>query len=113
MPIYAWQCNSCRRESEGYIPAWNDPNPPCECGGTQERIWRVTRHHAASVFPYVTSNITGSPIEITSESHLQSVCKAAGVTPRPDAAWIEKSLEATSKGPKWHEGSGRGMPGCW
>ncbi len=113
MPIYAWQCSSCSKETEGYLAKWNDPNPPCECGAAQDRIWRVTRHHASSVFPYVTSNITGAPVEVTSQSHLDSLCKANGVVHRPDAAWIEKDMTPTGRGPSWREGSGHGLPGSW
>lgn len=111
--MYAWQCQKCGKEDEGYLASYSMADPPCPCGGPRDRIWRVTRHHATSIFPYVTSNITGSPVEVTSQSHLDSLCKAAGVTHRPDVAWIEKEMEATPSGPKWREGSGRGLPGSW
>lgn len=113
MPIYSLQCETCGAEAEEYIPLFDDPNPPCKCGGARVRVWGITRHVAKSVFPYVTSNITGQPVEVRSEAHLQELCKAAGVTHRPDAAWIEKGVEATGRGPKWKEGSGMGLPGCW
>jgi hypothetical protein len=71
---------------------------------------------AASVYPYVTTNITGKPIEVTSAAHLESLCREHNVTHRPDAAWLTQEY----KGVDWKtgkqiykEGSGAGLPGSW
>jgi hypothetical protein len=67
-------------------------------------------------FPFTTSNLTGKPIEVTSESHLKALCKAHGVVHRPDNAWIEKRQIGTdwkTGKPIYSEPSGRGMKGSW
>ena len=91
-----------------------------------EKVWSVSpATRVASAFPFVSKNFNGEPIEVKSESHLQSLCKQFGVTHRPDAAWVDKELQyerghvkmrRDSRGelqPVYSEGSGRGLPGGW
>ena len=114
MPIYSLACEPCVTEEDVYLPLFTSPNPECsKCGAPRSRVWRSRSSPASSVFPYVTTHLNGQPIEVRSEMHLQELCKAHGVVHRPDAAWVEKSVEATGKGPKWREGNGVGSPGCW
>jgi len=74
------------------------------------------RHRPSSGFPYITSNISGKPIEVRSLEHEQALCKEYGVTKRDDQAWLEKEQVGhdwkTGK-PIYWEPSGRGMPGSW
>lgn len=118
MPIYNYSCK-CGREWEAYVALRGSSDPLCSCGGSPERIWALgTTHRPGSGYPYVTTNIhpNGKPIEVTSDSHLQKLCREHGVTPRPDAAFINKTYEGvdfrTGK-QKYKEGNGSGMPGCW
>lgn len=117
MPIYSFQCPS-EHEFEGFLVKFDSPNPVCEeCGQATERIWRARgARRAASGFPFTTTHLNGKPIEVTSESHLQSLCKQYGVTHRPDNGFIEKRVVGTDwrTGKQiWAEGSGRGMKGSW
>lgn len=118
MPIFAYQCAEGHQE-EGYVPSHLSPLPACShCGGQTEKIWKITRHVAASVFPYVTTNITpdGSPVEVTSQSHLDQLCKQFGVVHRPDVAWIEEEhqgVDFRTGEQRYKKGNGVGMPGCW
>lgn len=97
------KCDDCGNELQ--IGEW----PFCPHGFTG-RSARV-----ASAFPYTTSNITGKPIEVSSESHLKALCAEHGVTHRPDVAWLEKRhLGSDRQGrPVYKEGNGVGLPGCW
>lgn len=116
MPTYDFSCTKCEKGFEAYLPLRMDPNPPCECGGETERVWALGNSQKGSdTYPYITKNINGKPIEITSAAHLERVCKENGVTHRPDNGWIEKTYLGTDRKGKhhYHESSGRGMPGSW
>jgi hypothetical protein len=94
------------------------------CGKPMERDYRTEHfgHKPASIFPYVTKDITGEPIEIRSIEHQREVCKQYGVRLRDDAAWVDEQVETeaykTPDGqwgtrPRYTRGNGRGMPGSW
>lgn len=117
MPIYAYECPS-GHQFERYVPKFDDPAPECaDCGAFgSEKIWKVTRHLGGGTFPFVTTHITGKPVEVTSEAHLQALCKEHGVNPRPDAAWLTKEyvgVDFRTGKQIYKEGSGMGLPGCW
>lgn len=83
-----------------------------------ERDWHgeARRHTPGSAFPYITSNITGKPIEVRSIEHERELCQLHGVVKRDDQAWLEKVQVGHDwkKGvPIYYEPSGRGMPGSW
>lgn len=122
MPIYTYQCQSCKNEFEKYVPYTTSGDPECgECGEATEKIWKVTRHYGSgSTFPFVTKHLNGQPIEVTSESHLQQLCKQYGKVSRPDVGWIEERYEGAEYDrktgkfkQKYTGGSGRGLPGSW
>lgn len=119
MPIYGFRCEGCGKTEEHYFSVRDEhPTVVCGCGKVSERdlMAEARNHIPGSAFPYITTNITGKPIEIRSEAHLQEVCKMNGVVPRPDAAFLEKRYEGldfrTGK-QRYSEGSGRGLPGSW
>lgn len=116
MPIYQFECEGCKKGFERYLSLRGEDNPPCECGGKTERVWALgVRTKGSDVFPYVTTNITGKPIEVTSYAHLKNLCKQHNVVNRSDNAWIEKTHEGCDRkgNPIYHEGSGAGLPGSW
>lgn len=108
MPIYSY--DHCEQEIDIYQPLTTSEAPKCEkCGEPMEKVFRSSNHVPKSVFPYVTTHISGKPIEVKSEAHLQSLCKQYGVRHRPDAAWIDDQWERNSV----REGRGVGSKGCW
>lgn len=116
MPIYQFSCEGCGEEFERYLPLRGNANPDCECGGKTERIWALgVKTKGSDVYPYITKNITGKPIEVTSPAHLKSLCKQYNVVNRDDKAWIEKTHNGCDRfgRPIYKEGSGRGLPGAW
>jgi hypothetical protein len=104
MPFYVWTCFECPNSSHTSWQSISAPRiaPLCECGRPMERDWHAEHrgHVPVSTFPYFTSHITGHPLEVKSESHLQQLCKQHNVRHRPDAAFIEND-------------SGQGLPGSW
>jgi len=81
-----------------------------------EKVWSLgVKQSGYQGYPYVTKNITGQPVEVTSAAHERDLCARHGVTPRPDVAWLEKKhMGMDSKGnPIYREGSGMGLPGAW
>lgn len=119
MPIYQYECGTCEGQFEAYVALTSSENPPCEkegCGGQTERIWKISKHTPASVFPFVTKNLNGQPIEVRSAAHLEELCKIHGKTHRPDAAWIDTEYlgyDRKTKRQVYKEGRGVGLPGCW
>ena len=117
MPVYQFGCKKkeCAKEWEAYLPSFNSKNPKCECGGKGERVWKITSRTGYGIFPYTTSNLTGSPIEITSPAHLRSLEKKHGVRLRDDVAYINqewRGYDPVTKKQIYNE-SGRGMKGQW
>jgi hypothetical protein len=81
-----------------------------------DRVWSSPGQNASNGYPYVTSNITGSPIEVRSPGHEAELCKVHRVVKRDDMAWIEKRYEGfdlKTKKQQYTEGSGRGLKGQW
>ncbi len=117
MPLYQLQCSACQHSFEKYHHRFSDPNAECEkCGGATERVWNDVQRGATSIFPYTTTHLTGSPIEIKSASHLRQLEKQHGVRLRDDAAFTEKQYKGfnwRTRKQEYSEGSGRGMPGSW
>jgi len=119
MPLYQLECAKCGNSVERYLALRGDPNPKCEmpdCGGETERVWAGRQRGATSIFPYVTTHLTGQPIEIKSASHLRSLEKQHGVRLRDDAAYTDKRWDGydfKTRQHRYSEGSGRGMPGSW
>jgi predicted nucleic acid-binding Zn ribbon protein len=121
MPTYDFLCEVDKQSlSDVYLATREADNPSCpKCSKPMERILSLGgRHVGASAFPYVTKNIRkdGKPVEVTSEKHLQQLCKENGVTHRPDSAWLTKErlgYDWATKKQIYSEGSGRGLPGCW
>lgn len=125
MPTYDFQCATCKTddggpfEFEAFVQHIGGTEACRRCEGPTERVWRLGNHHiGSSCFPYVTKNLTpdGSPIEVTSERHLQQLCKQFGKTHRPDAAWITKEYlgyDPLTGQQRYSEGSKLGMPGVW
>lgn len=116
MPTFSYECG-CGNEFDAFQQSWREPNEVCsKCGATAERVLRSTRHIPASVFPYVTSHISGKPLEVKSAKHLEQLCKEHGKVHRPDAAWVTESYEGydwRSGQQVYKQGSGVGMPNCW
>lgn len=131
MPCFEFVCpeDGCTSRAQEWRPKWTPDRPTCPSHAKEmERDWHgeARRHTPGSAFPYITKNITGSPVEVRDEGHLRELCKIHGVIPRNDAAWTEPANERWEQGrfnwktEKWEgqgyvrkEGSGRGLPGTW
>lgn len=131
MPFFAFICpeDDCHETAGEWRAKWTSDRPTCAVHDKEmERDWHAEarRHRPGSSFPFVTKNISGKPIEVRDQGHLNQLCKEYGVEQRNDAAWLEPVYEKYDMGRfnwrtlQWEgqrmirqEGSGRGMPGCW
>lgn len=117
MPVYAYQCTPEEHQFEAYVHSHRDACPPCLiCGGTTEKIWKITRHIGGVNWPFTTKHLTGKEETFADQAALNQRLKELGMVRRDDAAWLEQEYQGydwvTGK-QKYKEGSGLGMPGCW
>lgn len=119
MPFYCWNCEPCSQYDKTFEVHMTPIAPHCRvCDSAMERDYTTehSRHVPASGYPYITKNISGEPIEVTSLGHERELCKQYGVEKRDDQAWLSKEHVGqdwkTGK-PIYREESGLGMPGCW
>lgn len=119
MPFYEWSCEPCSQREKTFEYKMVPIAPTCShCEQVMDRNYHAehTRERAASGYPYITKNISGEPIEVTSPGHEAELCKQYGVAKRDDAAWLTKEHAGqdwrTGK-PIYRESSGVGDPGCW
>jgi hypothetical protein len=113
--VYNWSCEDCKVLEEAYVHSFKDVRE-CKCGKPMEKVWSLgVSQSGYSGFPFTTSHITGSPIEVRSPQHLRDLCKIHGVTPRDDAGWLTKEYMGIDRkgNPTYKESSGVGLPGCW
>jgi predicted nucleic acid-binding Zn ribbon protein len=117
MPVYDFKCPGCgNARLDVYVHGFSD-RPRCNCGQEMEKQWSSSiTDTGSSIYPYTTSHITGSPIEIKSPSHLRSLERTHGVRLRDDAAFLTQEYvgyDIRSKKQLYKESSGVGMKGCW
>lgn len=117
MPCYEFVCETtgCEERVKEWRPRWTPDRPACPThGDLMERDYHAEarRHTPGSSFPFVTKNITGSPIEVRDQGHLNDLLRANGLVQRDDAQWCEPMTERFEWG-KYNrhtgEWDGRGM----
>lgn len=119
MPFYCWNCEPCSQRDKTFEYKMEPIAPACShCEQAMERDYPAehSRSVASSGFPYVTSNITGSPVEVTSLGHEKELCRIHGVAKRDDQAWLSKEhagLDWRTGKPIYREESGMGFKGTW
>jgi predicted nucleic acid-binding Zn ribbon protein len=118
MPFYEWSCEECGKAASTFEHRCRPEAPTCPDHGRMVRDWHAEArvHTPGSVFPYVTRNINGEPIEVRSHGHLKELCKLHGVRLRDDTAYIDeeyRGYDIRSKDQNYSGGSGRGLPGQW
>lgn len=129
MPCFEYRCDddACPERAKEWKSKWTADVPACPAHGPMVRNWQSEARvrDAANGYPFVTKNITGSPIEVTDPAHHRALCKTYGKVHRDDAAWIEEDCAYTPtivRDPEtgkrvtkivYDRGSGRGLPGSW
>lgn len=110
MPFFGWRCPQCDKTEVKFEPKWReDMSSSCECGAGMERDLTVEtrRHIPGNAFPYITTNITGQPLEIKSLAHLREVEKIHGVRQRDDSDFVEEQWQGWDFQSKQHRYGGR------
>lgn len=79
MPTYTYYCKKCNHEEDHIFPMRGTPDRLVHigCGETMRRIFKAPQVHVRQ--PYVTSNITGEPVEIRSARQEEDLCNRHGV----------------------------------
>lgn len=97
MPVYTYICKRCAKASD-LVCSIRQRRPKrrrCVCGGTSTRHFTVPQ---VSFFkPYVTSNITGEPIEISSAGQEDEVCNRHGLARLLDSEVIDHKADKAKR----------------
>lgn len=79
MPMYTFACPCCSHYDDQFHRMASVPKHP-KCPKCGQKMGRIYRPPQISVFSeYVTSDITGSPVAVTSRRAENDLCKAHGV----------------------------------
>lgn len=88
MPLYDFKC-PCGNIEEAWAKM-DEKTKTCECGQDMTRMitsnFNIDADFASR--DYVTDNITGSPVRITSKKQLRSLCRDNGVMPKYGKGWV-------------------------
>lgn len=81
MPLYDFRCTGCGIKFEEYAKMDDKITGCTECGGTATRLITSNYHIQADYASkdWVTSDITGSEVRITSRKQLRKLCNDHGV----------------------------------
>jgi len=86
MPLYDFECLSCGRIAEHYASMDETTKPCVACGMNAKRIIS-TNTFVMRDENFVTDNITGDPVRITSRRQLRDLEKRHGVTQKIGKGW--------------------------
>ena len=88
MPLYDFKCDSCKKVIEHYA-SMDEHTKDCICGGLMNRIitsrFHIDADYASSDF--VTEDITGNPVRITSKKQMRQLCEKNSVSPKFGKGW--------------------------
>jgi len=85
MPLYDFRCQECGGVSEHFAGV-EERQVSCGCGGISHRLI-TSRYYLNPDVEFLTDNITGDPIRITSRKMLDRVCKENGITQKTGKGW--------------------------
>ena len=83
--IYTARCRDCCREEDFHSSVADRDNTPECCNQPMRRI--LTAPNINPDVDYVTSDITGDPVHITSRRQQRQLCEKHGVTPKLSKPW--------------------------
>lgn len=93
MPLYDFKCAKCGRIEEHWAKM-DEKMHMCDCGHESDRLItsRIYLQTDYASRDFVTADITGSEVRITSRKQLRNLCKENGVTPKEGGA-ANKTLD--------------------
>jgi len=86
MPLFDTKCLQCGEVVEQYLKRHEEPDI-CRCGGRMERIIG-SRYYINRDLDFVTEDITGDPIRVTSRRQMKRLCEENGVMPKYGKGWV-------------------------
>lgn len=80
-PCYDFKCSTCNKVEEKWAGI-NERQGLCSCGGEQKRLisCRISLHTDYASRDFVTADLTGEPVRITSRRQENELCKQHSVT---------------------------------
>jgi predicted nucleic acid-binding Zn ribbon protein len=90
MPSYCFKCDGCNKAVTLTLRSWRDletEHPSCEpCNAKMRRDYAEEHfggitERSKGVYPIVTEDMTGEPIEVTSRSHENQLMRKYGLVP--------------------------------
>lgn len=116
MPIYTYECEEGHHFDQ-YVPLTTSENPNCPletCQKRSEKIWSCSGKSGGGAYPYITTHITGKPLEIKSPGHERQLLKQFNLRKRDDNGYSEYlGVDFKTGKQRYKEVSGAGLPGCW
>ena len=85
MPLYDFECESCGAVVEHYAGV-DERSMRCSCGANSRRLI-TTRYSVIGDVEFVTDNITGDPVRITSRRQLHRMLKENGLSETYGKGW--------------------------
>jgi putative FmdB family regulatory protein len=81
MPLYDFKCMKCGRVEEHFTKV-DDKISMCECGSESNRMitTNYSIHADFASKDFITTDITGEPVRITSRRQMRNLMKEHGVT---------------------------------
>jgi putative FmdB family regulatory protein len=86
MPLYDYECKICGKMEERYCPMEDSVVYHCTCGGDQNRVLSA-RYNINRAVNFVTDDISGEPVSVTSKRQLKTLCDEHGVHEKYGKGW--------------------------
>jgi putative FmdB family regulatory protein len=78
MPLYDYECTACNHTFEDYKPINKRHVTQCpKCGGVGRQV--ICPIHVSKLYPFVTEDFDGTPIEVRSRKHYYELCRKHNV----------------------------------
>jgi len=86
LPIYDFRCSECDDVAESFAGI-DEMTQPCEKCGAKSRRLITTRYYLNNAMDITTDAITGDPVNITSKSQMDDLCRANDCAPSFGKGW--------------------------
>ncbi len=85
MPLYDFKCENCGNVQEKFAKI-DEITSPCDCGTEMKRLI-TSRYYVNPDIEYVTDNISGDPIRVSSRKQLRGLLRQHGLVERYGKGW--------------------------
>ena len=86
MPIYDFECLECKVRDERHAKIDETKKTCAYCGGEMKRLI-TSRYNVIGDVEFVTDNITGNPVRVTSRRQLKKLMQENDVVQKYGKGW--------------------------